>query len=154
MDLGFSYRRLHLGPSRNRAGPTVGRVAVAAEAAGAGRLTVEDHLWQVAAFGELEEPMLEAYTTLGYLAAVTQRVRLHTLVTRVVYRDPGLLAKMISPRHFGIRLVSTRWRSQPRSCRGRLLPTGASHGWLDSDPIIGKAQCASVGDRSTMADRR
>src|SRR4051812_15282450 len=42
------------------------------------------------------ESMLEAYTTLGYLAAVTQRVRLHALVTAVVYRRPGLLAKMVT----------------------------------------------------------
>ena len=40
--------------------------------------------------------MLEAYTTLGYLAGVTRRVRLHALVTAVVYREPGLLAKMVT----------------------------------------------------------
>jgi len=94
MDLGFHIADFTWDRPAAELGPTLGRVA--AEAAGVGRLTVVDHLWQVAAFGEVEEPMLEAYTTLGYLAAVTQRVRLHTLVTGVVYRDPGLLAKMIS----------------------------------------------------------
>jgi alkanesulfonate monooxygenase len=55
-----------------------------------------DHFWQIAAVGAPEESMLEAYTTLGYLAAVTERVQLHTVVTGVVYRDPGFLAKVIS----------------------------------------------------------
>ena len=40
--------------------------------------------------------MLEAYTTLGYLAGKTERVRLLTVVTAVVYRDPGLLAKAVT----------------------------------------------------------
>jgi F420-dependent oxidoreductase-like protein len=40
--------------------------------------------------------MLEAYTTLGYLAGVTRHVRLHALVTAVVYREPGMLAKMVT----------------------------------------------------------
>ena len=40
--------------------------------------------------------MLEAYTTLGFLAALTTRVRLHTLVTGVVYRHPGMLAKLVT----------------------------------------------------------
>jgi F420-dependent oxidoreductase-like protein len=96
MELGFHIADFTWNHPAAELGPTLGRVAVAAEAAGVGRLTVVDHLWQVAAYGTAEEPMLEAYTTLGYLAAVTQRVRLHALVTSAVYRDPGLLAKMIS----------------------------------------------------------
>jgi F420-dependent oxidoreductase-like protein len=96
MELGFHIADFTWSHPAAELGPTLGRVAVAAEAAGVGRLTVVDHLWQVAAYGTAEEPMLEAYTTLGYLAAVTQRVQLHTLVTSAVYRDPGLLAKMIS----------------------------------------------------------
>jgi F420-dependent oxidoreductase-like protein len=55
-----------------------------------------DHYWQIGPIGAPEESMLEAYTTLGYLAAVTERVLLHTLVTGVVYREPGFLAKVIS----------------------------------------------------------
>jgi F420-dependent oxidoreductase-like protein len=55
-----------------------------------------DHYWQIGPVGAPEESMLEAYTTLGYLAASTQRVLLHTLVTGVVYREPGFLAKVVS----------------------------------------------------------
>jgi F420-dependent oxidoreductase-like protein len=76
--------------------PTLGRLARRAEEVGITRLTVMDHVWQIQGIGPPEQPMLEAYTALGYLAAVTERVRLHALVTAVVYRDPGLLAKMVT----------------------------------------------------------
>jgi F420-dependent oxidoreductase-like protein len=46
--------------------------------------------------GSADEPMLEAYTTLGYLAALTNRMRLGALVTGVMYRYPGLLAKIVT----------------------------------------------------------
>ena len=55
-----------------------------------------DHFWQITGVGPVEHEMLEAYTTLGFLAAHTERVRLHTLVTGAVYRQPGLLAKQIT----------------------------------------------------------
>jgi alkanesulfonate monooxygenase len=55
-----------------------------------------DHLWQIGGLGPPEHEMLEAYTTLGYLAAATNTVQLHVLVTAVTYRSPGLLAKIIS----------------------------------------------------------
>lgn len=71
-------------------------VAVAAEQAGFDRISVMDHLWQIEHFGPPEHEMLEAYTTLGYLAAKTERVKLLTVVTAVVYRDPGLLAKAVT----------------------------------------------------------
>jgi F420-dependent oxidoreductase-like protein len=52
-----------------------------------------DHFFQIRGVGEPDEPMLEAYNTLGYLAGLTQRVRLGTMVTGVVYRYPGILVK-------------------------------------------------------------
>jgi F420-dependent oxidoreductase-like protein len=72
------------------------RVAKTAEDAGIARLTVMDHVWQIGVIGPPEHAMLEAYTTLGFLAANTERVLLHTLVTGVVYREPGLVAKAVS----------------------------------------------------------
>ena len=71
-------------------------VAQRAEAAGFDRVSVMDHVWQIGAIGPVENEMLEAYTALGYLAAVTERVKLLTVVTAVVYRDPGLLAKAVT----------------------------------------------------------
>jgi len=82
------------GPPALRA--RLAEVAVAAEQAGFDRISVMDHLWQIEHFGPPEHEMLEAYTTLGYLAAKTERVKLLTVVTAVVYRDPGLLAKAVT----------------------------------------------------------
>ncbi|KJE21782.1 oxidoreductase [Frankia torreyi] len=72
------------------------RVAVAAEDAGFAKLSVMDHVWQIGMIGPPEHDMLEAYTTLGYLAARTTRIELLAWVTAVVYREPGLLAKLVT----------------------------------------------------------
>src|ERR1700683_1127681 len=74
----------------------LGEVAEWAEQAGVDRVSVMDHVWQIGHIGPPEHEMLEAYTTLGYLAGHTERVYLMTLVTGAVYRSPGLLAKMVS----------------------------------------------------------
>ena len=79
-----------------RLGPVLGDVATAADEAGFDRISVMDHLWQISVLGPPEHEMLEAYTTLGFLAARTRRAKLLTLVTGVVYRDPGLLAKAVT----------------------------------------------------------
>jgi alkanesulfonate monooxygenase len=72
------------------------RVVVAAEEAGFARVSVMDHVWQIGVLGPPEHDMLEAYTTLGYLAARTERVELLAWVTAVTYREPGMLAKLVS----------------------------------------------------------
>ena len=77
-------------------GHDLARVGRAAEEAGFDRVSVMDHFFQIGHLGPPEHEMLEAYTTLGYLAAHTSRVKLLTLVTGVVYRQPGLLAKIIT----------------------------------------------------------
>jgi F420-dependent oxidoreductase-like protein len=71
-------------------------VASAADEAGFERISVMDHLWQIRGIGPPEHEMLEAYTALGFLAGHTRRAKLLTLVTGVVYRDPGLLAKAVT----------------------------------------------------------
>jgi alkanesulfonate monooxygenase len=72
------------------------RVATAAEELGFARVSVMDHVWQISVIGPPEHDMLEAYTTLGYLAARTSRVELLAWVTAVTYREPGMLAKLVT----------------------------------------------------------
>ncbi len=68
-------------------------IARAADDAGFYSLWVMDHFFQISMVGPPEHEMLEGYTTLGYLAALTRRVKLGTLVTGVIYRYPGILVK-------------------------------------------------------------
>ena len=92
---------LHIADFTWDGGPTalrqqLGDVAARAEQAGYDRVSVMDHVWQIGPLGPPEHEMLEAYTALGYLAAKTERVKLLTVVTAVVYREPGLLAKAVT----------------------------------------------------------
>src|SRR5215468_1537919 len=82
------------GPAR--LGADLATVARAADDAGFEFLAVMDHFFQIGAIGPPEREMLEAYTTLGYLAGCTSRARLLTLVTGAVYRSPGMLAKIVT----------------------------------------------------------
>ena len=74
----------------------VADLALAGEQAGFESVWVMDHFWQLPPLGGPTQPMLEAYTLLGGLAARTRRVKLGTLVTGVTYRNPALLAKMVT----------------------------------------------------------
>ncbi|MGI8531165.1 MAG: TIGR03560 family F420-dependent LLM class oxidoreductase [Geodermatophilaceae bacterium] len=77
-------------------GRDLAQIARAADDAGFDAVAVMDHLFQIGPVGPIENDMLEAYTTLGFLAAHTSRARLFTLVTGVTYRDPGMLAKIVT----------------------------------------------------------
>src|SRR5439155_5356400 len=78
------------GPARLGADlATVGR---AADEAGFGFIAVMDHFFQIPVIGPREREMLEAYSTMAYLAGATSRVKLLTVVTGSVYRHPGILA--------------------------------------------------------------
>src|ERR1700733_8374975 len=74
----------------------LGEIAARAEEAGVDRISVMDHVWQIGPIGPPEQGMTEVYTALGWLAAKTERVKLLTMVTAVVYREPGLLAKAMT----------------------------------------------------------
>ncbi|AUG77886.1 monooxygenase [Kitasatospora sp. MMS16-BH015] len=96
MRLGVQIRDFTWSGGPARLGPRLGRVAAEADAAGFAYISVADHLFQVSSVGPPEGEMLEAYTTLGFLAAHTSRAKLMTLVTAVTHRHPGLLAKIVS----------------------------------------------------------
>ena len=76
-----------------RLGADLATVARAADEGGFEYIAVMDHFFQIGSVGPPEHEMLEAYTTLGYLAACTSRAKLLTLVTGAIYRYPGILAK-------------------------------------------------------------
>jgi F420-dependent oxidoreductase-like protein len=77
-------------------GPTFGRIARDAEAAGVTSLWVMDHFFQIGGIGPPELEMLEGYTALGFAAGQTSRIELGTLVTGVTYRHPGVLLKTVT----------------------------------------------------------
>ena len=73
--------------------PTLGRIARQADEIGADSIWVMDHFFQIRGVGPAEDPMLEGWTTLGYLAAQTSQARLGLMVGGVHYRYPGLWVK-------------------------------------------------------------
>ncbi len=78
--------------------PKLKEIVTTAEEAGFYSLWVMDHYYQIKGlFGEAyTDPMLEAYTTLGYFAGLTEKVQLGALVTGVIYRHPAVLMKMVN----------------------------------------------------------
>jgi F420-dependent oxidoreductase-like protein len=92
---------LHLGAFNFPGGTRATRqalqeIARSAEAAGFDAIYVMDHFRQIPQVGRPWEDFLESYTTLGYLAASTERARLGALVTGVTYRNPAHLGKIIA----------------------------------------------------------
>ncbi len=103
-------------------------IARTAEMAGFASLWVMDHFFQIPSVGQPEEPMLESYSVLNYLAALTQNIRLGTMVTGVVYRHPGMLVKAVTAldvlsggrAYFG---VGAAWNEQESAGLGIPFPS-------------------------------
>lgn len=96
MQVGLQVPRFAWPGGPEAIGPRLKEIAGTAEEAGFSSLWVMDHHFQIPPVGKVEEPMMEAYTTLGYLAGVTDRMRLGTMVTGVIYREPALLVKVVT----------------------------------------------------------
>jgi F420-dependent oxidoreductase-like protein len=96
MKLGLHYWNYSTPSDPARIAGTLADTARVAEEAGISSFTVMDHYFQMEHAGSAGEPMLEAYTTLGHVAAMTERMTLGVLVSGVMYRHPGLLAKIVT----------------------------------------------------------
>jgi F420-dependent oxidoreductase-like protein len=96
MKLGLHYWNYSTPADPAVIAPTLAETARIAEESGVDSFTVMDHFFQMDWAAPAEEPMLEGYTTLGYLAGKTERMTLGLLVTGVMYRHPGILAKTMT----------------------------------------------------------
>lgn len=93
MHLGVHVNKFSWPGGNEKIAPTLTQLTQNAEAAGFYSLSVMDHYFQIPPVGPAHLDMLEGYTTLGYIAAKTTRLRLGTVVSGVTYRHPGLLLK-------------------------------------------------------------
>lgn len=106
---------------------TLRDIAQTAEKGGFYSLWVMDHFFQIQYIGPPEDPMLEGYTTLGFLAGVTEKVKLGTLVAGVIYRYPALLVKTVTTldvisggrAYFG---VGAAWNEEESNALGVRFP--------------------------------
>src|SRR5689334_20306998 len=96
MQLDLHIMRFDWAGGPSRIGPGVADLTQRAEAMGVRTVSFMDHYFQMDWMAPAEDPMLEGYTALGFVAGCTERLRLRLLVTGVTYRHPGLLAKTVT----------------------------------------------------------
>jgi F420-dependent oxidoreductase-like protein len=96
MKLGLHYWDFSQPRENTAIGPTIVETVRVAEQAGVSSFTFMDHYFQMDRMKPADDPMLEGYTALGFVAGLTERMTLGLLVTGVMYRYPGLLAKAVT----------------------------------------------------------
>jgi F420-dependent oxidoreductase-like protein len=96
MQMGIHFMNFTLPGGTEGIAPALAATARAADEGGLSTFTLMDHWFQIGVIGEAHEPMLEGYTSLGFVAGQTERLTLGLLVTGVTYRHPGLLAKIVT----------------------------------------------------------
>ncbi len=127
MKVGVQISRFDFPGGESEIGSNLKGIAQAAEEAQFDSIWVMDHFFQLPHIGPYTDPMLEAYTTLGYLAGVTERVKLGTMVTGVIYREPAVLINAVTTldvisggrAYFGI---GAGWNDQEAKALGLLDP--------------------------------
>ncbi len=96
MRIGLQIPQFKWAGGASELGATLARIGQTADEAGFASIWVMDHFFQIEWVGKVEDPMLEAYTTLAFLAHATKRARLGTMVTGANYRPPALLVKEVT----------------------------------------------------------
>jgi F420-dependent oxidoreductase-like protein len=96
MRLGIHFANFTLPEAPESLATVLAATARAAEEGGCSTFTLMDHWFQMEQLASAQDPMLEGYTSLGFLAGRTDRITLGLLVTGVTYRHPGLLAKIVT----------------------------------------------------------
>jgi F420-dependent oxidoreductase-like protein len=96
MKIGLSIPDFTWPGGAEKLGPTLAQIARTADQAGFESIWVMDHFWQIRGNGPPEHEMLEGYSALAFMAGITQRASLGTMVTGAVYRHPGVLAKTVT----------------------------------------------------------
>ncbi len=96
MRVGIHFVNFSLPGAPETLGPTLATTARIAEESGVSVFTLMDHWFQMEMMATAQDPMLEGYTSLGFLAGQTSTMTLGLLVTGVTYRHPGLLAKIVT----------------------------------------------------------
>jgi hypothetical protein len=129
------------GPGAIRA--TLTDLAQAAEEAGCQHVSVMDHYLQIDSMFPVTDTMLEAYTTLGFLAARTERLKLHVLATGVTYRHPGLLAKIVST----LDVLSGGRAELAKLPKRSILSTRSLSAWMNlaTQPSVSGSSCWAWG---------
>ena len=96
MELGIHFPNFTLPGEPDSLAGALASTAKTAEEVGCTTFTLMDHWFQMETMATRQEPMLEGYTSLGFLAGQTSTISLSLLVTGVTYRHPGLLAKIVT----------------------------------------------------------
>ncbi len=130
MKVGLQINRFDYPGGDPRIGENIRVIAKASEDVGFDSLWVMDHFFQIGHIGPYTDPMLEAYTTLGFLAGITSKVQLGTMVTGVIYREPAVLIKAVTSldvvsggrAYFGI---GAGWNDQEAKALGLTDPLNA-----------------------------
>jgi F420-dependent oxidoreductase-like protein len=95
MRIGIQFIWFNWGAAETFA-PTIKRIVQRADQVGVASVWTIDHFFQMEFAGVARDPMLETYSLLAFIAGVTERIEVGTLVTSVMYRHPGALIKTVS----------------------------------------------------------
>ncbi|MDH5200839.1 MAG: LLM class F420-dependent oxidoreductase [Candidatus Bathyarchaeota archaeon] len=154
--IGIQVPRFHWPGGPENMGTKLAEIARTADRSGFSSLWVMDHFYQVGqGYGAPGEPMLEGYTALAYMAAVTSRVKLGTMVTGCFYRHPGILLKTVTTLDIlsggrGMLGIGAGWYDREAKGMGAPYPETAAERLSRLEETLKIAKHMWSDDRSTF----